>query len=79
MIEKPMAASLADADRMLAAQAQHDGDGDQLADRVGCIASNSQANGRRGCIGQVIEVHHYGGNRGPLWHTAGNVKYLLRK
>jgi glucose-fructose oxidoreductase len=24
-----------------------------------------------GRIGQLREVHYYGGNRGPLWHTAG--------
>jgi glucose-fructose oxidoreductase len=23
-----------------------------------------------GTIGQVLEVHDYDGNRGPLWHTA---------
>ena len=27
-----------------------------------------------GAIGQVIEVHFYDGNRGPLWHTADKIE-----
>jgi glucose-fructose oxidoreductase len=27
-----------------------------------------------GTIGEVIEVHYYDGNRGPLWHTADKIE-----
>ena len=27
-----------------------------------------------GAIGEVIEVHYYDGNRGPLWHTADKIE-----
>src|SRR6056297_812784 len=27
-----------------------------------------------GLIGELIEVHYYGGNRGPLWHVADKVE-----
>lgn len=72
LIEKPMAASLADADRMLAVCQQHDV---TLAINWPIVWSPVYRTAKRlideGCIGQLIEVHHYGGNRGPLWHTAG--------
>ncbi len=28
---------------------------------------------QEGRIGEVLEVHYYDGNRGPLWHTAGKL------
>ncbi len=72
LMEKPMAASLADADRMLAACTQHDV---LLAINWPIVWVPAHRTAKRlvdeGCIGRVIEVHHYGGNRGPLWHTAG--------
>ncbi|MCA9193746.1 MAG: Gfo/Idh/MocA family oxidoreductase [Planctomycetales bacterium] len=72
LIEKPMAASLADADRMLRACQQHDC---RMAINwpLTWIASHRTAKRlvTEGCIGQVIQVHYYDGNRGPLWHTAG--------
>lgn len=75
LVEKPFAASLAEADRMTAA-----------ASRAGVrLAVNWPLRWRRthvtahrlvreGAIGQVREVHYYGGNRGPLWHTADKIE-----
>lgn len=72
LMEKPMAASLADADRMLLACQQHDV---ILAINWPLMWVPSHRTAKRlidaGRIGAVREVHHYGGNRGPLWHTAG--------
>jgi glucose-fructose oxidoreductase len=75
LIEKPFAASLKDSDRMIAAArrakimlainwplrwtASH------------CTAYRLLTEGR---IGALEEVHYYGGNRGPLWHTADKVE-----
>ncbi len=75
LVEKPFAASLADADRMIAA-----------ARRARCrLAINwplrwfpSHVTAHRlvheGRIGALQEVHHYGGNRGPLWHAADKIE-----
>ncbi len=75
LVEKPMAASLADADRMIAACQQHDV---VLAINWPIVWVPAHRTAKRlvdeGRIGKVIEVHHYGGNRGPLWHTAGKVE-----
>ncbi len=72
LIEKPMAASLGDADRMIAACKQHDV---VLAINWPIVWVPAYRTAKRlideGRIGKLIEVHHYGGNRGPLWHTAG--------
>lgn len=72
LIEKPMAASLADADRMIIACQQHDV---TLAINWPIVWVPAHRTAKRlveeGRIGRLIEVHHYGGNRGPLWHTAG--------
>ena len=75
-VEKPFAASLKDADRMIAAASQ--------ADRE--LIINWPARWDRshytawkmihdGGIGDVLEVHYYGGNRGPLYHGADKVEY----
>jgi predicted dehydrogenase len=70
-VEKPFASTLAEADRMIAAA--------KKARRLLAInwplrwvpahvtAHRLVAEGR---IGALQEVHHYGGNRGPLWHAA---------
>lgn len=71
LLEKPMAASLADADRMIAACHEH-----QVALAINWplvwVASHRTAKRLvdQGVIGDVLEVHYYNGNRGPLWHTA---------
>ena len=75
LVEKPMAASLQEADEMIAAM--------QQADR--CLAVNwpmawyptnqtAERLIREGRIGEVTEVHYYDGNRGPLWHTVGKAE-----
>ena len=75
LVEKPFAATLRDADRMIAAA--------QKAKRLLAINwplrwSASHVTARRllheGKIGRLQEVHYYGGNRGPLWHTADKIE-----
>lgn len=75
LIEKPMAASLSEADRMIrAVQAT----GRQLVINWPMFWSPTNRTAKRlideGVIGEVIEVHFYGGNRGPLYHTADKVE-----
>lgn len=71
LIEKPLAASLEDADRMIAACARHDV---RLAINWPMVWVPSHRTAKRLLdaerIGRLIEVHYYDGNRGPLWHTA---------
>ncbi len=71
LIEKPFAATLAEADQMIAA-----------AESSGCLLAinwpmfwyaphrTAKRLIEQGTIGEVIEVHYYDGNRGPLYHTA---------
>jgi glucose-fructose oxidoreductase len=71
LVEKPFAATLAEADRMIAAA--------RRARRllainwplrwVPCHVTAHRLV-REGRIGELQEVHYYDGNRGPLWHTA---------
>jgi glucose-fructose oxidoreductase len=74
-VEKPFAATLAEADRMIAAA--------KKAKRL--LAINwplrwvpSHVTAHRlvqeGRIGALQEVHFYDGNRGPLWHTADKLQ-----
>ncbi len=74
-VEKPFAATLAEADRMTAAA--------KKAKRL--LAINwplrwvpshvtAQRLLREGRIGALQEVHFYDGNRGPLWHRADKVE-----
>ena len=74
-LEKPMAASLADADRIIAACARFNV---KLAINWPMVWVKSHRTAKRlideGRIGDLIEVHYYGGNRGPLWHTAGKLE-----
>jgi len=71
-VEKPFAASADDARRMIAAL---DATGKTLAINwpLRWVPSHVTAKGLidAGEIGELIEVHHYGGNRGPLYHLAG--------
>jgi predicted dehydrogenase len=75
LIEKPFAASLADADRMLAAVRKY---GVRLAINWPLAWYPPHVTTKRlideGRIGEVIEVHFYDGNRGPLYHLADKVE-----
>jgi len=75
IMEKPFAASLAEADRMIAAVAAT---GKQLAVNWPLRWYPPHVTTKRlieeGHIGDVIEVHYYDGNRGPMWHVADKVE-----
>ncbi len=75
MVEKPFAASLADADAMIAAQ---QATGKLLAINWPLRWFPSYTTIKRlldkGLIGELLEFHHYGGNRGPLLHRADKVE-----
>ncbi len=72
LLEKPMASSLAEADSMIEVCARHDV---RWAINWPLVWVAAHRTAKRlideGRIGEVIEVHYYDGNRGPLWHTAG--------
>lgn len=75
LIEKPFAASLAEADRMIAACQKYK---TLLAINwpLVWVASHQTAKTYidQGRIGTLKEVHYYSGNRGPLWHTAEKIE-----
>ena len=75
IMEKPFAASLAEADRMIAAMAVT---GKTLAINWPLAWYPSHRTAKRlvdeGAIGEIIEVHYYDGNRGPLYHVADKVE-----
>ena len=75
LLEKPFAASLADADRMLEAIAKSR---TRLAVNWPLRWYPSHITAKRlideGVIGKVMEVHFYDGNRGPLYHRADKVE-----
>lgn len=75
IMEKPFAASVTEADRMVAAMAQT---GKTLAINwpLAWCASHQLANRlvSSGEIGDLQEVHYYGGNRGPLYHGADKIE-----
>ncbi|OCJ14421.1 glucose-fructose oxidoreductase [Rhizobium sp. AC44/96] len=75
LIEKPFAANLQDADRMIEAVARS---GIKLAINWPLRWYPSHATTKRlideGTIGDVLEVHFYDGNRGPLYHLADKVE-----
>jgi len=77
LMEKPFASSLAEADRMIAAMDSAPGQG-QLAINWPLVWVASHVEAYRqitsGVIGDVREVRHYGGNRGPLWHGADKIE-----
>jgi len=74
IMEKPFAASLAEADRMIAAMEKT---GKLLAINWPLAWYPSHRTAKRlvdeGVIGEVVEVHYYDGNRGPLWHLADKI------
>lgn len=74
LVEKPFAASLAEADRMIAAQQKT---GKLLAINWPLAWYPPHRTCHRliteGVIGDVIEVHYYDGNRGPLQHYADEI------
>lgn len=74
LMEKPFAASVAEADRMVAAMQP----GKQLAINWPLRWYRSHITAHRlireGVIGDVQEVHFYDGNRGPLYHGADKLE-----
>jgi glucose-fructose oxidoreductase len=75
IVEKPFAATLSEADRMIAAM---ESSGKMLAINWPLAWYPPHQTTKRliddGAIGQVLEVHYYDGNRGPLWHTADKME-----
>lgn len=76
IMEKPFAASLAEADAMVAAMAP----GKILAVNWPLVWDAGQQTAHRliqeGLIGQSLEFHHHGGNRGPLYHGANKTEHV---
>jgi glucose-fructose oxidoreductase len=74
LVEKPFASSAADARRMIAAVKP----GQKLAINWPLAWYPSHNTAKRlldeGRIGELIEVHYYDGNRGPLYHLADKVE-----
>jgi len=75
LLEKPFAASVKDADRMIDAARKN-----KVTLAINwplrwvashCTAYRLLTEGR---IGELQEVHFYDGNRGPLWHTADKIE-----
>jgi predicted dehydrogenase len=75
LVEKPFAATISEARRMIAAQAAT---GRRLAINWPLAWYPSHVTAKRlvdeGAMGQLIEVHYYDGNRGPLYHRADKVE-----
>ncbi len=75
LMEKPFAATLAEADRMIGAM---QATGKTMVINWPLVWVPAHRTAKRlideGVIGQVIEVRHYGGNRGPLYHLADKVE-----
>ncbi len=70
MVEKPFAASLKEADSMVKAMPR--GATLMINWPLQWVASHRKSYEliQRGEIGEVLNVWHFGGNRGPLWHGA---------
>lgn len=75
LVEKPFAGSLEDADRMIKAL---EATGKELIINWPLRWVESHVTSHRlireGLIGDVIEVHYYDGNRGPLYHGADKIE-----
>lgn len=74
MVEKPFAASLKEADTMVKAMAT--GKTLMINWPLQWVASHCKAHElvASGLIGEVLNVWHFGGNRGPLWHGADKIE-----
>ncbi|MFV1996293.1 MAG: Gfo/Idh/MocA family protein, partial [Verrucomicrobiales bacterium] len=76
LVEKPFASSLAETDRMIAALAAT---GKRLAINWPLRWDPGQVKAHelieQGAVGDVVEVHTYGGNRGPIWHGADKIEH----
>lgn len=74
-VEKPFAATVADARAMIAAM-QPTGKLLAINWPLRWVESHLTAKTLldRGTIGQLVEIHSYGGNRGPLYHLADKVE-----
>ncbi len=74
-VEKPFAASIAEARRMVAAM---EPTGKLLAINWPLAWVESHVTAKRlidqGLIGDLTEIHYYGGNRGPLYHLADKIE-----
>ncbi len=70
LVEKPFAASLKEADAMVAAMPR--GRTLMINWPLQWVASHRKSHAivAAGQIGEVLNVWHFGGNRGPLWHGA---------
>ena len=75
LVEKPFAASTQEADRMIAAM-QHGGGRMVINWPLAWYPAHRTAKRLldEGLIGQVLEVHFYDGNRGPLYHVADKLE-----
>jgi predicted dehydrogenase len=75
MVEKPFASTVSEADRMIAAVAKT---GKKLAInwplRWYPVYNTVKRLIGEGVIGEVIQVHHYGGNRGPMRHLMDKIE-----
>lgn len=70
MVEKPFAASLREADAMIKAMPK--GRTLMINWPLQWVGSHCHAHAlvEQGMVGDVVNVWHFGGNRGPLWHGA---------
>ncbi len=75
LMEKPFAASLAEADRMITAM-EKSGQPWMINWPLRWVASHVTAKRLvdEGAIGTLQEVHYYNGNRGPMYHVADKVE-----
>lgn len=75
LVEKPFATNLSDADAMISAMAASGG---RMAINWPMTWYPSHAMCKKlieaGTIGEPLEVHYHGGNRGPLYHLADKVQ-----
>jgi predicted dehydrogenase len=74
MVEKPFAGDLREADQMI--RAMRPGATLMINWPLQWVASHVKAHElvTQGVLGEVLNVWHFGGNRGPLWHGADKVE-----